>query len=184
MNDNLKQELTACMKTNTLVSIFSNELDTTKFSAGYIQRIGENHLILNHFSTTGAYDGFLTKNIDDIIQITKNGKYEKKIEKLYNLKNQPAKKHKIIPELSENIFTDLISFAEKENLLVALELKDSGRNDVLGLVSEINGTLIKIKVVDDYGEFDGESIIDVEDITFVECDSEDLRNVQLIMSNV
>ena len=56
--------------------------------------------------------------------------------------------------------------------IVTIEVLESKNDDVVGYIHEIGDDFVTIKSIDTYGSYDGDTVIKLEDITHLICDSE------------
>jgi hypothetical protein len=76
-----------------------------------------------------------------------------------------------------------LNHALNNRLVVSVELLDSSFNNIDGLVKSIEGESITFEEYDQYGGFDGVSIICLNDITHLVCDSEDESCLKLLIES-
>ena len=160
-----------------LVAVYTNTNATDKFSVGFVQDINEQEVLLAGIGTSGQYDGYYARTIDSIYRIQQRGNYLDKILYLYTLQQQ---KHQEIPKKDNNLFKRLLQYALENHLVVTIELLDSGYNDIIGFVKEINEEMVCIHKIDDYGKKDGISYTYLSALSALFCDSEDEANLKLL----
>ena len=175
-----KEYLLLASEKNQPISIYTDKDNTEKFAFGFVQGISDDCLLIASITKYGLYDGYVIKKLEDIYRLEVDDKYGKKLRKLYLLHKQ---KHSKIDLASKNIVCDLLQHAYKNRLIVTLELHDSNYDDLQGFVMEIPSDLIVIKQLDSYGNNDGTSMISLEDITHIACDSENEMTLKLLAEN-
>lgn len=74
-----------------ILSLYTNKEDTERFSVGYILGLCEKYCIIALISPSGLYDGYRVIDINEIYKIEYGGDYEKKLKKLYDIKNNHIK---------------------------------------------------------------------------------------------
>ncbi len=173
----MKNKIKEFKNTKNIVSIFDDYENTDKFSAGFIVDISDDHILLEHVSPYGLYDGFMVKEIKNVYRITYCGKYERKLDYLYKVQKQS---HSKIKSLSDSVLMNLLLHAQNNKLVTTVELFDSELEDIQGYVSNISEELIVFDTVDDYGKIDGKSIIKINDITYLTCDSDKEMSIKLL----
>ncbi len=173
----MKSLLTNLKNNNKIVSIYSDTYNTDKFSCGFIANISDEFLIIKNISPCGKYDGFLLKSIEKIYRVEFEGKYEKMIERLYEIQNQ---KHEEIPKFSGTLLNDLLIFSNKNSFVITIELCDSNLDDIQGYVSKMDDTKVKIESLDENGENDGFSYVMIDDITHISCNTENEIKLKLL----
>lgn len=151
-------------------SIYTNMHDTNKFYYGRILAVNENEVLVYMFSKNGIFDGIMLKPISAVFRIEIDGQYETKMQKLISYSSPVPFDEELNPL---NLKDSLLQIALKTQKIVSIELLNSGYNDIVGFVKEIQGDFCKIQVVDEYGLEDGQSFIDSADITQIHYASED-----------
>ena len=163
------------------VSIFDNIKDTSKFKFGQIRCITEEEIAINLISPNGEYDGVLAEKVDRVYKVETDNQYEEKMNKLCSLSKLELG---ATCNVDSNVFDYLLLLALETKKIVAIELVDSGYDDVVGFVEEINMNCLKVKNIDYYGTEDGYSFISLNDITQISYDSQDeQRLLKLWMAN-
>lgn len=163
-----------------IVSIYTNQEEPDSFSAGIVQAVDEEMVLINHITPYGLYDGYIVKQVSKVYRIEHNGQYEQKITKLYSFRKQ---KHMVIDIQDDDVVLSVLEFARQNQLLVAIEILDSGYWDVQGVVKEIDN-VIEIVQVNDYGEENGSTFINKNDISELRCDTEEEISMKLLYDNL
>lgn len=162
-----------------IASFYTNENDTSKFSVGYIVDFNNDYIAFALISPEGLNDGFALKETSSIIRINIEGKYENKILTL-------SKYHKTIHEnlvfKEDNFVLELLKFAKTKGYIVSLELLNSGFYDVQGYIEKIENNNCFIKQITEYGEVDGISMVELQDISKISCNSSDEKILQILNS--
>lgn len=174
----MRQLLTDWKDRHTLVSLFCDENDQDTFLSGYIMDCDEEWVLIGHITPRGEYDGYILKEIDDIVHIESQGKYEAKMERLYSLKNQ--KPHLSIDRTKDiTLFHEVINKCEKEKCLTTIEIM---RDDVCTLTGRIqyHDGVIVIEKIDEYGEPDGMAYAEEKDVSAIGFDNADLMDLDLL----
>ena len=167
--ESIIETLKKLKENNEIVSLYTNFNEPDKFWAGFIGRISDEFLMLNSISSSGRYEGFRINKISDIYKIEFGGKYQGKLKRLYLLQNQ---KHETVNNISEDLISDLLIFAREKKLVVTIQTRDSGYDDVIGYVEDMADETIKIKLLDEFGDEDGFSVLNKNDITLLACDND------------
>ena len=158
-------ELKKLQQSREIACIYTSR-DTSKFAAGIIQCFDEKFVIIEHILPTGQYDGFVTRNIEDILKIEQNSKYSNKIKTLSNLYNVKHEKLKIV---NQDVLFSLFTYAMETRKIVTLELVDSEYDDAVGYVDDVSGDFVRMTGIDRYGEKDGEIVFKTSNITHLDC---------------
>lgn len=175
-----KQYLLSAKENGNPVSIYSDNESTERFSFGFIQGVSDDYVLLASISPLGFYDGYVIIKYKDIYRLEKNDKYGEKVYKLYGIRKQ---NHPIVPLTSDNIILDLIQFSRDKQLVVTIELDNSGYDDLQGIVSEIQGDMVVVMQIDDDGNPDGKTVVCFDRITRAICDSDKEMAIKLLSEN-
>lgn len=160
----------------TIASFYFNKEDASSHLTGFVHHYNENELLIAHITSRGEYDGFVLKRMEDLFRIEYNGEYEKKIHQLYLLKKQS---HPIVECNEEDILFPLLNFAQKKQFLITLKLES---DEVTGFVEEYDD-YIHLLVVDENGNENGKSIVNIDDVLAFACDTDYEQDLKLIYNN-
>lgn len=158
-----------------IVSIYSDRENTDKHFTGYIGAYNDTEILIEHISPRGLYDGYIFISVDDIYQLDCGGLYERKIEKLYQMKRQA---HESIEIKDNAIFYSMVKFAQRKGFIVYAELQDSA---VRGFVRECDEDTMRINAVTEYGNHDGICEIRTDEIKIFSVDTEDEQDLLLLL---
>ena len=157
-----------------MACIYTNYNDTSKFHFGTIIAVNEEEIAIQTISPDGENDGIVVIGTDYINRVETNSQYIEKMKKLC------AGDSLFLNDLeidNNNIINSILLFAFKEKEVVSIELIDSGYNDVIGIIEEIDDIECKIKQFNEYGYVDGELYFRVNDITKVAVLTQDEKRI-------
>lgn len=163
-----------------LVSIHSDIACVDKFVFGYVVACNKQYYVMALIAPDGKYDGFLLKPLSDIQYISYNDKYEIKMKKLIDYYKT---EHENCELLGENLVKELLEFAQDNGFIIAIEISDSGYDDCVGYVEQISDDICIIKNIDKFGKEDGESVISLDNITQISCNTEDEIKLKILSEN-
>jgi hypothetical protein len=176
----LLNQLKKVEKSNELIEIYTKEGDLSKFLVAKVLKVSDEWVVVTTITTKGMYDGFLLIRLDDVLRLNFKTKYIEKANKLYTAKKQ---KHAQYNEVQEDLLLGFLEFAQLNNFIVSVQLLSSEDFDVQGYIKEIEKDLLIIETVNNYGEYDGESYLKLEDINMMTCDDEDDYCLKILSSN-
>lgn len=157
-----------------MACIYADYNDTSKFHFGTIMAVNEEEIAIQMISPDGENDGIVVISITNINRVETNSLYVQKMKKLC------AGGSLFLNDLeidNNNIINSILLFAFKEKEVVSIELIDSGYNDVIGIIEEIDDVECKIKQFNEYGYVDGELYFRINDITKVAVLTQDEKRV-------
>ena len=132
-------------------------------------------MLIYHMTPQGLYDGYILIKTEDIFKIDRNGKYENKIKKLYEI---AAQTHQVFHlEEDDALFFILAEFAQKNAYIVNLELME---DSVTGFIENYNDDAIWLTMIDEYGYKDGECILQIDEIMAVFVDTQDEQTLNVL----
>jgi hypothetical protein len=167
--------------TNQIVDLYSDTSNTDKFSAGFIVALSSDDVVIAHIAPGGKYDGFMLKKIDNIFRADIGSKYDATIQKLYL---QQSQAHTKFRSEFENLSKGFLYFAKTNNYVATIELLDSNLEDVKGFIDDVAEDTVKIRKLNQYGESDGYSIVYIDDISFITCDSDDEHALKILFEKI
>lgn len=74
----------------------------------------------------------------------------------------------------------MLKFAKENEFKITIELLESGLNDVQGYVKNFTDEKLMILKINDLGQKDGLSEIDLDAITSIVCNSEDENTLEIL----
>jgi hypothetical protein len=163
-------ELINIKEERKIVSVYTNIDDTTKFMVGYILGVNDEWFVLLSISPTGMYDGLIIDQVNRVLRMNVDSKYEKKI---LSLQQDNIQETELITFRKENIMLEFLNFAEKNKHIISVEIENSGCYEIQGYINKIKHEVIIIDEISEYGENDGSSTVNILNITKVRCNSED-----------
>lgn len=145
---------------------YINKNNTRSFLVGYVLEFNDKYFLIASISNEGLYDGFILMETSKIIKIEIDNKYIKKILTLIDYQKTV---YKALNFNKDNLVKELISFAQKQNYIVSIELVNGGYYNAEGYVNNIEKEGCEIRNMTQYGENDGIAFIKFSDITKIEC---------------
>ena len=159
-----------------VASIYTDSSETSKFYFGSIAAINDKEIAIHLISPDGEDDGITVMSVDNVFRIETDGLYHEKMKKLCSgFENTVSPCN--FPIDNNNISASVLLSASERNLLVSIELLDSGYNDVIGFIESITDGECKVKQVDEYGFEDGYSYVSIDDITKISCHTQDEKRI-------
>lgn len=160
------------------VSIYTNSADSDRFCYGKVLSVNEEEILLYLISPDGEYDGLSVKNTNSIFRVEYGGEYERKMLSLMTEENLDYFEQYID---DNDLFLSVLILSQKCNKIVSVEVENSGNFCITGIVEDVNEDVCKIKQFDDYGNFDGYSIVKIDSISELSLDSIDERRISKLI---
>lgn len=154
--------------------------DPESFVVGRVIYADQTWFIMQDILPAGRWNGYAMYLQDDVVQIEQDTKYIRKLEFLLERRDQ-----KICQPLQLNgpQPIGLLNYAYEKKAPVALELLKSGIHDVVGVILQIEDDWLSVQQLDEYGEDDGKTYVNLEAITRVFYGSEELENLEILMEH-
>ncbi len=160
---------------NRYASFYTNSFAPEKFIFGKVVAVNTERIVFQTLSPEGQDDGLAMVCVDHVFKIEENGKYAQKMYKLISGQNIPAYSLNIN---NDDIAGAMLSFAQIHGHIASVELLDSGIFDAVGIVEEIVDGQCKIRLIDEYGDEDGYSYFNKEDITKMSIQSAEEKRIE------
>ena len=173
----IQSMLQKCFNDRKVVSVYVDESREDYHFTGYIACVNNNEIILEHITPQGMYDGFILLKVDSIYRVDCEGKYENKVEFLYESKGQS---HKKISERA-SLYEALLHFAKDNELLVTLEI---GQTVITGVIVDFDFYNIKLNVIDEYGNIDGMTVVSSAEVDFIVVDSDNEQDLRMLSNTL
>lgn len=174
-----KDILISSADSNEPISLYTDIEDSEKFSFGFVLGVSDDYVLLGSINPYGFFDGYTLKSCQDIYRIEKNDNYGTRVYRLYQLHNQNHARFK----LTTDFIRDMLDYSLTEHFVVSLEINESGYDDIQGFVDKIVDDIVYINQVDDDGNSDGDTVISIEDISGITCNSEKEAAIRLLTEN-
>lgn len=174
----IKERLAELTGKKQLVSIYADLENTHKFEAGYLLGLDDKYYLLQSIHPMGYDDGLILRTLQDVYRVSTNSLYEQKLGILMKHYNAIANGNADIP--GNNMLLNILNYAKSNDHIITIEFNDSGYSDISGFVLEAGDGYSRIHEVTDYGEDDGETIISLEHISKIACNSEDEIKLKIL----
>jgi len=162
---------------NTLVSVYVDSDDWDQYSVGYVDVITDTHIRLRAISKNGESAGFEIRVLSEIFKVEFGGKYEQKLEKLIDNQGKIFKEISPKQDGSDNLIFSALQQSLNESVVIVVWGNDPD-DSLVGCVEKLEGDSVSIRLINEFGEDDGLSTIEVDEITSLDFNtqSEQVRN--------
>lgn len=170
--------LSELYETGKFASFYTNFEKQDCFHFGKIIALNENNAAIQLLDTDGQDDGVMIIDVNNIFRVELDGQYYNKMRKLFSLEEIVDYDFKI--EKGDDIIKAVLSHAALNKVIVSIELCESGYNNIVGFVLEINGNECKVLLIDDYGEEDGHTYFSTDCISSIAYSRKEEKIIQLL----
>lgn len=154
-----------------LASVYTDPEDPEGFSAGFVEAVDGQHVLMCDLTPWGQIDGWRVRRNQDILQILSGEEYEQRLAMLMAYHKQRR----------QSFFSDVP--AEDTDLLLSVLLECKERNEIIsviigddmvtGRVTEANGLRLKMKIMDFFGREAEEEVINLHEIEILEIGTQE-----------
>ncbi len=166
-----KRILESAKLSNTLVSVYIDSDDWDQYSVGFVDMVSETHVRLRAVSKNGEPAGFEIRVLTEIFKIESGGKYESKLEKLSQNQGKVFKEVKPNAESSGDLVLDSLQQSLDESIIIVLWGSDPD-DSLVGYVEKLDSDLVSLRLINEFGEDDGISTIEIDEITSVDFNTQ------------
>lgn len=159
-----------------IVSIYCDRDNPASHLTGFVHELSEEYVLIRHVNPDGLYDGFVLVRQEDVFRVDYGGKYEQKVQALYNIKKQT---HPELPN-DTSLYSSLLGFCNAHQLVISVELEDT---IVSGFIVLFDYDYIHLQVLDEYGTNNGEMILDTCHIISLAVDTSTEHNILILHFN-
>ena len=162
-----------CYQNNLVASIFDVDSEQSEDGnwVGIIDSYSKKEIVFRHISVDGEYDGYVWKKMDAICGIAYGGRYEKKIEFLYQYMNP---RYHNLKKGKKTLLTSLLKYAKKNTYVISMDTLSGAWT---GFVEEYDKNVVKLKVMDRDAQEDGTIAVKLDDIDTVRCNGVEEREI-------
>lgn len=146
------------------VALYTDLGNTSSFIYGRILAVDDTWVAILPVTQDGVSDGLLVKLCEDVFRMDAGGEYAKKMQRLMG-SNPKLEDYSID---AERIAESVLQLAKTEHEIVAVEIENSGIDDITGFVKDSNDKTVIFDVVDSYGAPDGIAMIKASGISQIE----------------
>lgn len=175
----LEATLQSLNQGHELVELYKGQENPSRFIAGYIYGVDGDHVLIAAISPAGTYDGYILVKKTEIFQISHQTRYLKRLEQLANAKRTV---HDSAFMVEGVLLRGLLAMAKQKQCVLSMSAYDSGKDDVICTVEEMDDAFVKCHCYSEYGEKEGISILEIGGITQIACDTEDEQYIPMLIA--
>ena len=168
----MKEKLNELLNSGVLAELHLLSNSEGKFYCGRIVGVDDEHFAYLSYGPYGDYDGYHIITIADISEIAVDTKYLNGLEIVIG-------ENKIEPVIfkTDKIVSEMLNLSLEQKKIVSF-FADNADDWENGFITEINEDVIKLDMVDEFGESDGKKTVIIEDIMALDFDTRQVRKVE------
>ncbi|KHD05704.1 hypothetical protein PN36_25345 [Candidatus Thiomargarita nelsonii] len=173
----IKKLLEEAKAKNTLVSVYVDSDDWEKYSLGYVDLVTDTYVRLRALSQYGEAAGFEIRSLSEIFKVENDGQYENKIEKLSQNQGNIFNEVRLSKKSSGDLVRESLQQSLEESIVIVVWGRETD-DSLVGYVEKLETDLVSIRLINEFGEDDGLSTIEIDEITSLDFNtrSEQVRN--------
>ncbi len=152
---------------------------SNRFSAGFVLAISEHHVVIESVSTRDECDGWILRELDDLCRIDHNGRYEEKLLSFYRARGEQHPRD-FLPSVDLNSDLKVEMFAAAQNHDYAVRIHTGSDDDIEGFIREVGTATVSIDRLNEYGQDDGDSVLDMEGIEGIYVNADELQDLKML----
>ncbi len=158
-----------------IITLFTNDLDPNQLTCGIVIALSENGVVFSRIDLYGSNDGIACLPVDIIYRVEADTPLIQRVATLWKLNGEES----IVYEPSGNeLLRSFLNHAYNQKKVLSLEIMDSRRYDLCGLIGNIDDTFVNLNLLDGNGNPMGNSLVLIESITQVVMDAKEEHTIQ------
>ena len=155
----------------TLASIYTDPNDPESFSAGFVEAVDAQHVLMCDLTPWGQIDGWRVRRNADVLSVLYGEEYEQRLAMLLMHNKQ---RHRPFfteaPAEDTDLLLSVLLACREKGLIVSAVM---GEEMVTGRVLEANGLRMKLRLLDFFGREAEEETITLREIEILEIDTQE-----------
>lgn len=154
-----------------LASIYTDPGDPDGFSAGFVEAVDNQHVLMCDLTPWGQIDGWRVRRNSDVIQILSGEEYEQRLGMLlaYHKQHHRCFFTDAPAEDTDLLLSVLLACKEREEIVSVI----IGAEMITGRVLEANGLRLRLRVIDFFGRPAEEEVITLREIEILEIGTQE-----------
>ena len=154
-----------------LASVYTDEKDPESFSAGFVEAVDGQHVLMCDLTPWGQIDGWRVRRNQDVLSVLYGEEYEQRLAMLMAHHRQHHRPFftDAPAEDTDLLLSVLLACREQGRLVSAI----MGDEMVTGRVLEANGLRMKLRLLDFFGREAEEETITLREVEILEIDTQE-----------
>lgn len=154
-----------------LASVYTDERDPESFSAGFVEAVDGQHVLMCDLTPWGQIDGWRVRRNQDVLSVLYGEEYEQRLAMLLLHHRQHHRPFFTeAPEEDTDLLLSVLLACRERGRIVSVIMGDEM---VTGRVVEANGLRMKLRLLDFFGREAEEETITLREIEILEIDTQE-----------
>ena len=154
-----------------LASVYTDERDPESFSAGFVEAVDGQHVLMCDLTPWGQIDGWRVRRNQDVLSVLYGEEYEQRLAMLLLHNRQHHKPFFTeAPEEDTDLLLSVLLACRERGCIVSAVMGDEM---VTGRVIEANGLRMKLRLFDFFGREAEEETLTLREIEILEIDTQE-----------
>lgn len=154
-----------------LASVYTDPNDPEGFSAGFVEAVDAQHVLMCDLTPWGQIDGWRVRRNSDVLQVLSGEEYEQRLAMLMTYHKQ---RHRPFfteyPAEDTDLLLSVLLACKERGAIVSVII---GNEMATGRVVEANGLRMKLRLLDFFGRPAEEEVITLREIEILEIDTQE-----------
>lgn len=154
-----------------LASVYTDPNDPEGFSAGFVEAVDGQHVLMCDLTPWGQIDGWRVRRNSDVLQVLSGEEYEQRLAMLMAYRKERHKYFFTEPpaEDTDLLLSVLLACREKNEIVSVI----MGDEMITGRVLEANGLRAKLRLLDFFGREAEEETVTLREIEILEIGTQE-----------
>jgi len=163
------------LDSHKIITLFTNDLDPNQFTCGIVAALSETGVVFSRIDLYGSNDGIACLPVDIIYRVEADTPLIQRVATLWKLNGE---ENTVYESSGNELLRGFLKQAYSAQKVVSMEIMDSRRYDVCGLIGNLDETFVNVNLLDGNGNPMGASLVLIESITQVVMDAKEEHTIQ------
>ena len=163
-----------------LVTVFVDPDDQSRFIVGFVNALTSKEVRIKAVSPFGEDAGYEVRRLTNVFRVDFDGRYERKLGFLAENSGKVFREVNLPSTIkNESLIFLTLKQAQSKKLMVAVWTMDDN-DGIVGYVQKLSPTALEILAVDSNGAESGVTLIDLSNVTDMDCNSREEQRVMFL----
>lgn len=154
-----------------LASVYTDPNDPESFSAGFVEAVDNQHVLMCDLTPWGQIDGWRVRRNPDVLSVLYGEEYEQRLAMLLAYRREHHKPFFTdAPSEETDLLLSVLLRCREDGCIVSVVIGDEM---ITGRVLEANGLRMKLRLLDFFGREAEEETIPLREIEILEIDTQE-----------